>query len=51
MHVADLAIVYSVVGWEGVGYTVELPNNGQVGNRHFVLYMEAVPLQKLGLKS
>ena len=27
-------------------YTVELPNNGQVGSGHFVLYMEVVLSQK-----
>ena len=26
--------------------TVELPNNGHIGSRPFVLYMEVVPLQK-----
>ena len=28
-------------------YTVELTNNGQIGSRPFVLYMEVVPFWKL----
>ena len=32
---------------QGLLSTVELPNNGQIGSRLFVLYMEVVPFRKL----
>ena len=31
--------------WQSL-YTVEPPNNGQIGSRTFVLYMEVVPFRK-----